>query len=109
MRPVTISQTGAGSTNPIPMDMYGNPFSVSLGVTVSGTVNYTVQHTFDDVFATSYLPASGNWYNHVSLAAQTGQLDGNYAYPVTAIRLTQNSGSGTTTLRIHQSGGTGGA
>lgn len=104
MRPTTISKTGTGSTAPIPMLLFVTPFNVGIGVVVSGTVNYTVQHTFDDVWATDYTASSGTWYNHASLASQAANADGNYAFPVTAIRLTVNSGSGTATMTVIQAG-----
>lgn len=104
MRPVTVTKTGTGSTNPIPMDHYRSPFNVGLGLTVSGTVNYTVQHTFDDVFASNYNPATGTWYNHPVLASLTANADGNYAFPCTAVRVTVNSGSGSVTMTVVQAG-----
>ena len=104
MRPITVSKTGAGSTAPIPMLLFVTPFNVGIGVKVSGTVNYTVQHTFDDVWAAGYTASSGTWYNHTTLASQAANADGNYAFPVTAIRLTVNSGSGTATMTVIQAG-----
>ena len=102
MRPViqTLTNVVAGSA-PIVTDFYANPYNVGMGVVVNGTVNYTVQHTFDDVLNASVTPT---WFNHPSLAAQTATADGNYAFPVRAIRIFLNSGSGTVTLTIIQSG-----
>ena len=45
MRPQVISQTGTGSTAWIPLDYKQNPFNIGIGVTVSGTVTYTIEHT----------------------------------------------------------------
>lgn len=75
------------------------PLNVGFGVIVSGTVNYTVQHTFDD-------PAVGftTWFPHPTVASQATNQDGNYAFPVTGIRLTVNSGGGTATLKLIQAG-----
>lgn len=101
MRPVRISQTAAGSTSAVPMDQYISPFNVGFGVVASGTVNYTVQHTFDDIFNSAVTPT---WFNHPVIASQTTNQDGNYAFPVRAIRLTVNSGSGTATMNIVQAG-----
>ena len=98
MRPQTQSQTGAGSTNGIVTDYYISPFNIGFGVVVSGTVNYTVQHTFDGT----------NWFNHPDVASATTNQDGNYAFPVAQIRLTVNSGSGTATLTAIQAGLVGG-
>ncbi len=100
----TVTQTAAGSTAPVPMNQYVTPFNVALSAIVTGTVNYTVQYTFDNVFASNYVPSSGNWTNHPSLTSQTTTLSSNIAYPVTAIRLTVNSGTGTVALTIIEAG-----
>lgn len=107
MRPITLAKTGTGATSPAPMDTNVSPFSVGMGIVVSGTVTYSVQHTFDNVQSSTYSAASGNWYNHPTLNSLTANADGNYAFPVTAIRLNVTSGSGTATLTIVQSGITG--
>ena len=75
------------------------PFNVGFGVILTGVVDYTVQHTFDD-------PATGftTWFDHPTVAAQTSNQDGNYAFPVTGVRLTVNSGGGTATLKLVQAG-----
>lgn len=96
MRPVTLAQTGAGSTNPYTADYYISPFNIGFGVVVSGTVNYTVQHTFDGT----------NWFNHPDATSQTAAMDGNYAFPVLQVRLTVNSGAGTATITLIQAGTT---
>jgi len=99
MKLQTVSQTGAGSTAPIVMDTNKNPFNVGFGVVKTGTVDFTVQHTFDNPFGTIT-----TWFNHPTVAAQIANADGNYAFPVTAIRLTMNSGDGTATLKLLQAG-----
>lgn len=99
MKVQTVSQTGAGSTSAIVMNTNATPFNVGFGVTVSGTVSYTVQHTFDD-------PATGftTWFPHPTIASQAANADGNYAFPVSGIRLTVASGGGTATLNVIQAG-----
>jgi hypothetical protein len=94
MRSVTLSQTGAGSTNGYVADSYISPFNIGFGVVVTGTVNYTVQHTFDGT----------NWFAHPDIAAETTDQDGNYAFPVLQIRLTVNSGTGTAAMTLIQAG-----
>ena len=84
-----------------------SPTNVALNIVVSGTITYTVQYTFDDVFAAGYNPATGNWTNHPSLTAQTTTKDSNIAYPVRGVRLTTSAGTGTATLTIIQAGGGG--
>lgn len=99
MKVQTVSKTGTGSTSPLVMNTNISPFNVGFGVIVSGTVNYTIQHTFDD-------PAIGftTWFPHPTVASQGANADGNYAFPVTGIRLTVNSGGGTATLKLIQAG-----
>lgn len=111
MRPVvyTLSDASGGAkySGVYPVDHYISPFNLSLGVLVTGTANYTVQYTFDDVFASDYDPATGNWTDHVSLTAQTTTKDSNIAYPVRGVRLKLNSGTGSARLTIIQAGGGG--
>jgi hypothetical protein len=107
MRPVVYTVTGTGVSNVYPPDHYVSPFNVALSVVVGGTSNYTVQYTFDDVFAKSYDPATGNWIDHPSLTTQTTTKDSNIAYPVRGIRIKANSGAGTATLTAIQAGGGG--
>jgi len=107
MRPVTYIVTGAGASGVYAPDHYVSPFNVALGVVVSGTVTYTVQYTFDDVFAKDYNPSTGTWTDHPTLTAQTTTKDSNIAYPVRGIRLTVSSGDGTARLTAIQAGGGG--
>ena len=79
-----------------------SPFNVGFGVVVDGTVNYTVQHTFDD-------PAFGFdentvWFDHPTVADLAADQDGNYAFPVTGIRITVNSGGGSVVMKLIQAG-----
>jgi hypothetical protein len=104
MRPVTLSQTGVGSTAVLVPDVAPNPFNMGIGVRVNGTVNYTVEHTFDDIFATTFNPGTATWFPHTTLVAQTANAVGNYAFAVRGIRLTVNSGTGSATATFVQSG-----
>jgi hypothetical protein len=86
------------------MNLNTSPFNVGFGVIVSGTVNFTVQHTFDDVFSPSFNAGTATWFPHPTIAGQAANADGTYAFPVTAIRLLVNSGGGTATLVLLQAG-----
>jgi len=99
MRPQVIQQTGTGSTAWIPLDYKQNPFNVGFGIVVSGTTNYTIEHTFDDVFNSTVTPVA---FPHSTTAAQTTNKDGNYAFPIRAVRVTVNSGTGSATLTLLQ-------
>lgn len=101
MQAIVISKTGTGSSSLAPLDTYRNPFNIGIGVVVSGTVNYTIQHTFDDIFNPAVTPV---WFSHPTLNALTANADGNYAFPVRAIKILVNSGAGTATATIVQAG-----
>lgn len=106
-RPVRVSVSGVGVSNPIPLNNYGDPFNVGFGVklSVGATLTYTVEHTFDDVFASGFDPTSAVWYSNATVVAQTTNKDGNYAFPVTAIRLNVTAWTaGTATLTSIQAG-----
>lgn len=99
MKVQTVSKTGVGSSPALVMNTNISPFNVGFGVEVDGTVDYTVQHTFDD-------PAVGfsTWFSHPTIAGETANQDGNYAFPVTGIKLLVNSGDGSATLKVVQAG-----
>lgn len=99
MRPQIISKTGTGTTAWIPLDYKQNPFNIGLGIVVNGTITYDIEHTFDDVYDPSVTPTA---FKHSSLTAQTANKDGNYAFPVRAIRINNTAGTGSTTLTILQ-------
>lgn len=91
MRPQVITQTGTGNTAWIPVDYKQSPFAVGFGVVInSGTATYTIEHTFDDIFDSAVTATA---FPHASIAAQTTSKDGNYAFPVRAIRLNVTAGT----------------
>lgn len=104
MRPIRVTQTAAGSTNPVPLDMFCVPFNVSIGATVSGTVTYKLQYTYDDVQTKTYVASSGNWNDSIDMIAKTAAFNTAINNPVTAVRLTVTAGSGTVNGVIIQSG-----
>lgn len=99
MKTQTVSKTGTGSSSAIVMNTNISPFNVGFGVIATGTVTYSIQHTFDD-------PAVGFtvWYTHPTIAAKSDNQDGNYAFPVTGIKVLVTAGAGTATLNLIQAG-----
>lgn len=99
MRPQVVSLSAVATSAPLPMDRLQAPFSVGFGVVLTGTATYSVEHTFDDILG----GATATWFPHTSVAAQTTNKDGNYAFPVTAIRLNVTAWtSGPVTLTVLQ-------
>jgi len=99
MRPQVISITGTGTTAWIPLDYKQNPFNVGFGAVVSGTVTYDIEHTFDDIFNTAVTPTA---FKHETLVSQSANQDGNYAFPIRAVRINNTAGTGSTTLTLLQ-------
>ena len=99
MKLQTVAKTGEGSSAPIVIDTNKNPVNIGFAVIKDGTVNYTVQHTFDD-------PAVGFsvWFSHPTVAAKDANAEGSYTTPITAVRVTMNSGTGSVTLKLLQAG-----
>jgi len=86
-----VSVTGVAASSSIKV-LNHNPVHIGFGVVVSGTVTYTVQHTFDGT----------NWFDHEFVAGLSANADGNYAFPVSDIRLNVTAGTGTATLSLIQ-------
>jgi hypothetical protein len=78
-----------------PLNWRQDNFQVSLAVFVTGTTNYTVQHTFNELYSLAAEPPplsseDYTWWPHATLVTKTASADGNYAFPVTATRLLIN-------------------
>jgi hypothetical protein len=104
MKPTTVTTSGVSTSSLIVPDYLISPFNIGLGVVVTGTATYTVQHTFDDPFASGFLASSATWFDHKDLVDQTTSEDGNYAFPVRAIRVNQTAGTGSTAMTVVQAG-----
>jgi archaellum component FlaF (FlaF/FlaG flagellin family) len=102
MKVQIVSQTDTGSSNAIVINTNTNPCNIGFGVIVDGTVDYTVEHTFDD--PSSDLNDGATWFPHPTVFELAVNADGNYAFPITGVRLTVNSGGGTATLKLVQAG-----
>ena len=105
-RPMRVTAAAAGATSPFILSQMGpSPFNVGIGCAISAGASliYSVEYTFDDVFANNYNPATGNWTALTSITAATTTKDGNIAYPVMAVRLNVTSyTSGSVTMTVIQ-------
>lgn len=98
---VTSGTVNVGSTIPMIVDALVNSAIYGVSTTVTGTVNYTVEKSSDDLgpnydFNTNVV----TWYPAPSFTAQTTSVDGEIQGPCNFIRLTINSGAGTVVLRV---------
>lgn len=99
MRPQVIKKSGTGTTSWIPLDYKQAPFNVGFGAVVNGTVTYTVEHTFDDIFDSSITPTA---FSHGTVVGQSANANSNYAFPIRAVRLNVTAGTGDVTLTLLQ-------
>lgn len=107
---IKVGTNGVGSTQWLMPNDHITPFAIGFGVEVTGTVNYTVQHTFENPLeqvASNFPPSDAIIpvaFNHAVVASQTTNADGNYAFPCRGIRCTINSGTGTIKFTSIQAG-----
>jgi hypothetical protein len=103
VRAQTISVGSATTSAWIPLDTNKAPFNIGFGVTIgAGVLTYKVQHTFDDVQNSAVTPTA---FDHPDVTGKTVNTDGNYAFPVRAVRLNVTAyTSGTATLTLIQAG-----
>jgi hypothetical protein len=89
------------------LDEYSLP-QTSIQVTVSGTVNYTVQQTLQDPNSPTnpVLPYLVSWVNSADPAviASTATAQSNYTYAPCWAKVTLNSGTGSISAVFAQSG-----
>ncbi len=100
--PMTVTVLGTAVSTPVIPDFCLDPFNIGIGVNVasgSGSTFWAVEHCFD--YSTVMSPtwngtSSVTWYPNTGLSGGTTAgadgttatpLNGNYAFPVAAIRL----------------------
>lgn len=99
MRPQTITQTGVGTSAWVPLDYKQSPFNVGFGVSVTGTATYNIEHTFDNILDSTVTPVV---FKHGTLVSQTTNKDGNYAFPIRAVRINVTAGTGSVSVTLLQ-------
>lgn len=100
LRAATASGTAISTVSSwLPLDVFESPFNVGFGVVNNGpgNVTFSVQHTFDDVQNSAVTPTA---FTHADVSLKTASIDGNYAYPVKAVRLAFVSASGSADCTI---------
>ena len=111
MRSIVVTTTDATSaatySSVVALDTWTSPFSASIGVVVTGTVNFTVQYTYDNIQDPGWTAATGVWWNLTALASKSATTDSVLSQPASAVRVVQNSGAGSTSTTVLQAGGNG--
>ena len=95
---VNIGWTDDTVSPTIPINWRQDSFGAAVAVSISGTIDYTVQHCFESFREVA--PSTLDWWPHASLAAKTASADGNYAFPVRGVRFLINSLTAGATIGI---------
>jgi len=113
-RTQTAIQTGAGSTRWVKVNPHVAPFQVSVQIGVSGTVSCRVEVTLDEPDAVTgqlpqllgpgAAPLAAVALNAPGTAAFTADGLAAISQPVTAVRVTVDTGTGTAFVRVLQAG-----
>lgn len=104
---VTAGTNTTGSTTWIRCNYQITPFEIGMAVVVAGTINYTVEYTYDAIESAGALQSPSSVptaWPHPQFTAKTANADGTLDNPLNAVRLTINSGTGTATLTFIQAG-----
>jgi hypothetical protein len=99
---VTVGTSGVASSQWFAVNYHTTPVNLGIGVVVTGTINFTVEYTYDNLNGATP-PAI---WSLAALASKTAATDSNILFPVTGVRLTQNSftNPATATISIVQAG-----
>ena len=118
---ITVGTNGVGATPWQVVNRAVTPLNLGIGVTVLGTVNFTVEYTYDDPSGTYPNPATvtqgyqvtGQYASLIqfptawslsALASKAAATDSSITFPIAAWRLKVNSGTGTAQAIAVQSG-----
>lgn len=92
---VDIGWTDDAVSPTFPLNWRQRNWQVSLAVALTGTINYTVEHTFDQLHpqvtgVSDAAPSTLTWWAHDYMYSLGASADGNYSFPVSATRLKIN-------------------
>ena len=85
----------------VPIDMFADNFAVSFGIALvsGGPINTRVVHTFDDIFDPKLASPFPIEWTHIDATAVSTIGDGNYAFPIRAMRFVITSCASAGTIR----------
>lgn len=100
--------TDATCSNWVVLNQFAVPFNVSFGgvIVAGGPLTWGIEHTFQDVMQADASTRPIYVFAHGEVTAAGTAADGNYAFPVGAVRLkiTGATSGGTVQVDFRQSG-----
>lgn len=102
---ITIGTNGVGASDWRNVNLGPTPFQLGLALILTGTVNATVNYTYEDPNVPIVAGGQPTAFPIAALTAKAASTDGGaFNIPVAALQLVINSGTGTATLVIDQAG-----
>lgn len=82
----TVSASAGGNAHSgiFSPDYHLNPFNIGFGAIVATTCKFTVEHTFINPPSDA---TEAQWFPHEFVVGASANIDGNYAFPMTGIRI----------------------
>lgn len=99
-----------GSSTVFYPDITRTPFNIGIGCVCNSTsaiTAYNVEHSFDFTGTSQFISSNATWFQNSTISQASSNLTGNYAFPVSAVRLNVTAGSsiGAITMTAIQAGG----
>jgi len=95
---VQVGTNGVGASPWVLVKDRQNWFGLAVLTYNNGTVNWTIQHTGNNLLDPNVIPYA---FDHSVIANKSSATDGNYAFPPIGIRTKINSGTGTVTTELN--------
>ncbi len=100
MRPSSVTVTGDNDPYVIPLNY--RSASASVHVEVTGTIDYTVSYTFQNVHAITTPATNADWVAITAMTAATTTQTTVIDASVSAIKIVVNSGAGSVDVTVSQ-------
>lgn len=100
---LTVGTNAIGSSQVMIIDRFINPAIISVAAVVTGTISFSVQVSYDDFGASGYdlVTTPPTWFAPTALAAQSANIATTIQGPITMLRITQASGTGSVSVTIN--------
>lgn len=107
---VIVGTNGVASSPWQMVNTNEDPVNLTVAVVVSGTVNYDLEYTYDDVLG--QYDGQGNWqppglptvWDDATMVNETGNEETTFSLPIAFWRITLNSGTGSLAVTAIQAG-----
>lgn len=110
---ISVGTNTSAGTTPRFQNINFGPMNVEIACVVNGTVTYQAEYTVSSINSNSNrlgsqalgnYPGTPTWFVHPTLNAKSVNADGQITWPVTAVRITITSGTGSVTATIASAG-----